>query len=733
MPFPSSASSTGLAITNPLVLYRSLVAGKSIAPDPAQHRLALHLQKLYFRLKDYEPELEYGHRLNQINRAVGETLVDSQSRKEDEIVAERQYGRRNRWFSSLLAEKDEKDALALTRVLTSQEAAINLNSPRGLLLHGEVGTGKSMLVDLLADSLPNKKKRRWHFNTFMLDTFARLEHFRRHGRRSTMVFGGVEALGEDYSLVWLAREMISTSPILFLDEFQLPDRTASKILSNLLTTFFHLGGVLIATSNRMPDELARAAGVEFTPPPSRPSLLGGRWANVWSRGADNNRGRSEGMFGGKSEFAGFLEVLKARCEVWDMEGSRDWRRQELDDLSSTEDTIVMPDSATTSGIDVLGISVERLDTTESVDPAQSATQPDSHSDNSALPKYYFLNDSASALDAAITTLIPSPTPSPPSNPWLPTNLIIYARPLHVPRAHPPEAALWTFSQLCATPLGPADYISLASTFRTFIITDVPILTSALKAEARRFITLLDALYECRCRLLIRAAATPDTLFFPSSPSPTANPDNHHDDPSPSDPTLAETLTSVHRDLTSPFRPNISRYAPTNASEDADFTTTAPPSTPHSTTSAPDFSHAPDLALAGADERFAFRRAQSRLYELCSARWATTAAWRPLPLEQRPWERSVDGASNTPVSSASASHARVRAAEDGGEEEEEVQAAPSHSPFRTSKEAPPRFGAEHAWGVVKWGRKAGRWGRGVDALAEEEGVERKGGGSGGGGR
>ena len=75
----SASAATGLAITNPLIKYRALVATKAIKPDPvcpfyneqdrkttnnkrlsqqAQHRLAIHLSKLYDRLKDYEPELE---------------------------------------------------------------------------------------------------------------------------------------------------------------------------------------------------------------------------------------------------------------------------------------------------------------------------------------------------------------------------------------------------------------------------------------------------------------------------------------------------------------------------------------------------------------------------------------------------------------------------------------------------------------------------------------------------
>src|ERR1700733_7641870 len=144
-----------------------------------------------------------------------------------------------------------------------------------------------MLIDLLADSLPNPKKGRYHFTTFVLETLARLEHFRNSRSRSD----------SEYSLLWLAKDMIEKSPILFLDEFQLPDRASNKILSNLLTAFFQLGGVLIASSNRMPDELAKASGVHFT---ARPR---GGLVRDWL-GSGNGQGKSD--LQADNEYAGFV-------------------------------------------------------------------------------------------------------------------------------------------------------------------------------------------------------------------------------------------------------------------------------------------------------------------------------------------------------------------------------------------------------------------------------------------
>ncbi len=268
---PTVGTSTGLAITNPLVKYQALLATNRIRPDPAQHRLALQLQKLYYRLKDYHPGLEYRHRLDQISRTV-DTASETQSQHDVEQGHGPSRGSR---FSSFWRDQSRDLILALTHTVPVQQSALSINSAQGMLLYGEVGCGKSMLLDLFADSLSSRKKKCWYFNTFMLETFRRLEQLRMQRFSLPMQLQGLE---HEHTVLTLAKDTISTSPILFLDEFQLPDRVTSKILNSFLTTFFHLGGVLIATSNRMPDELAKAAGVEYAPQPSGVGSVFG-----WSR------------------------------------------------------------------------------------------------------------------------------------------------------------------------------------------------------------------------------------------------------------------------------------------------------------------------------------------------------------------------------------------------------------------------------------------------------------------
>lgn len=762
---PSLSPATGLTITNPLVLYRTLVAAKQIKPDIAQHRLALHLQKLYLRLKDYSPEVNYSHRLNQLSRVVGNPLTSPAP-----VEASDDDAKRKSIFSSFRSRQQDRDALALTKRLTDHESAVNLQSPQGLLLYGEVGTGKSMLVDLLADCLPNQKKSRWHFNTFMLETFARLEQLRRKRRD---LLSSVAGQHEEHSLLCLARDMISRSPILFLDEFQLPDRAAAKILSTLFTSFFQLGGVLIATSNRMPEELANASGVEFAAPPSsRLGWLGNRWGLL---GAASMVRKSENMFPLKGDFAAFLDVLRARCEVWNMEGGKDWRRQEtaLEDDAELE---ILEKEAGLDGLGPvtpgnLGLGYEQSRYTE----PREETKTMGAKGEPIPPKHYFVipRDVAKPVDNRWDEFLLRSVPSAPNQftsgaeiPWESTSLRIYGRNMIVP-CHLSGVTKWDFHHLCNTSLGPADYISLASTFHTFILTDVPILTLLRKNEARRFITLLDALYEARCKLLIRAEAGPDDIFFPETEQQQqqqnpAIPPKKDDSSSQGfisgeDETYAETFSEIYQDRTSPFRPNVSSY--TSSASPPSYPSSSTTSTSTSTTptrsmladedsdfgplphhhSSPSPSRGPSdgapgagneigravdfgrtAALTGEDEKFAYKRARSRLWEMCGARWWAREGegwWRPVPREIRRWEQQF---------AADGQDRRQQPLEDGATASSpHIPTANTTSPpYRVSKEAPPKIPWTHAWGMMRWGRKAGVWGQGVEGLGARRGREKK---------
>ena len=71
----------------------------------------------------------------------------------------------------------------------------------------------------------------------------------------------------------------------------------------------------------------------------------------------------------------------------------------------------------------------------------------------------------------------------------------------------------SFWDLCSKPLGPADYLAIAQAVRVLILEDIPQLSSANYNEAKRFVTLIDALYEARVRLIASAADEPERLYI----------------------------------------------------------------------------------------------------------------------------------------------------------------------------------------------------------------------------
>lgn len=597
--------STAVTITDPLVKYQSLVAAGIYSPDPAQHRLARHLRKIYIRIKDYSPQTEYRQRLNELTRLTEPKTLPQEETGEGILALRNHAIWRNPLFKHLLHTREGRESLALTRVFTNHQTAIEIDSPKGLFLSGEVGTGKSMLLDLLAEGLPTQKKKRWHFNTFMLYTVSQLEKHRKSNIQPSNA-------AAEYSLLWMAKKLIDESPILFLDEFQLPDRAASKILSNLFVTFFQLGGVLVASSNRMPEELQKATGIDYAP--TSRGIMGKIFGGV-------TRSRGE-LFGQSSDFAAFLEVLKARCDFWQMEGAQDWRRR--DEESS-------PDASTSQTGDVNSALHISTPAETKDDDSQSRKRPQ---------HYYLFDEDDQAFDRKTREIVLGSSSSP--IPWEPSKIIVYGRPVTTPY-HYKGVVSWTFDKLVES-FGPADYLTMASTYHTFIIDRVPVLTLLAKNEARRFITLLDAMYEARCKLIIRAQSLPDDLFFPETttiPGPSSkNSDNGKSDKPPNtnnndgDATYSETIAEVYQDSISPFRPNVSYYDTKSATskydpdQDSDFGLQKRPV---------DFANAG--AFTGEDERFAYKRAASRLWELCSARWHARTGdwWQPLAMEARHWE------------------------------------------------------------------------------------------------
>jgi cell division protein ZapE len=85
------------------------------------------------------------------------------------------------------------------------------------------------------------------------------------------------------------------------------------------------------------------------------------------------------------------------------------------------------------------------------------------------------------------------------------------RTLHVPKSLK-GVAVFSFKRLCGEPRGAADYLAIARRFHTVIIVGVPVMTREMRNEAARFVTLIDALYEHRVKLLAAADAEPSDLY-----------------------------------------------------------------------------------------------------------------------------------------------------------------------------------------------------------------------------
>ncbi|KAL1924910.1 uncharacterized protein VTP21DRAFT_4564 [Calcarisporiella thermophila] len=184
----------------PMAKYNGLVAAGVVNNDNHQRSIVKALQDLYNELKSYEPS----------TAPTSSSLFNK--------------------LSSLFEKKSKK--------------ATN-NAPRGLYIYGDVGTGKTMVMDLFYNTLPVKRKRRIHFHAFMLDIHSRVHRLKAS---NSAAYDPIPPIADD-----LARDAY----VLCFDEFQVTDIADAMILRRLFTELFDRGVVVVTTSNRHPDELYR--------------------------------------------------------------------------------------------------------------------------------------------------------------------------------------------------------------------------------------------------------------------------------------------------------------------------------------------------------------------------------------------------------------------------------------------------------------------------------------------
>ena len=275
--------------------------------------------------------------------------------------------------------------------------------PRGLYIAGDVGRGKTTLMDVFFETVAFESKRRVHFHAFMQETHQRLNAARR-----TNVPDPIAPV---------VAEIAADTKLLCFDELFVTDIADAMILGRLFQGLFDEGLVVVATSNAIPSELYK-----------------------------------DGL--NRALFLPFVKLIEEHMDLLVLEAARDYRQ---DRLAGRSLYFRPADAKARAGL--------------------------------------------RSVFRRLTGLHQGP----------PTSLDVNGRTIAIPEAWAGVAWL-QFADLCEKPLGPADYLALAGAFHTVILEGIPQLGPERRNAARRFITLIDTLYDTHTRLIVSADAEPEALY-----------------------------------------------------------------------------------------------------------------------------------------------------------------------------------------------------------------------------
>ncbi|HTF02191.1 MAG TPA: cell division protein ZapE [Bradyrhizobium sp.] len=282
--------------------------------------------------------------------------------------------------------------------------------PRGLYVHGDVGRGKTMLMDMFFQQSLVVHKRRAHFHEFMAEVHERIYGFRQNIARGEIADGDVIAL--------TAASIFEQAWLLCFDEFHVTDIADAMILGRLFSKLFELGTVVVATSNVAPEDLYK--------------------------GGLN-----------RALFVPFIAQIADHMDVLRLDARTDFRLEKL------------------AGVKMWLVPADRA--------------------------------AAAALDKAWDKMTGKA-------PCKPRDISIKGRVLHVP-CSAQGVARFSFADICEKPLAASDYLRLAHDYHTIMIDRIPVMDYPERNAAKRFIALIDTLYDNAVKLMASAQADPLSLYL----------------------------------------------------------------------------------------------------------------------------------------------------------------------------------------------------------------------------